>query len=567
MRTILETIRLLQDGDYEALKQSGPTVPESFNWATDVFEPLYVAKEGSQNALIWVDDAGAEKRFTRAEFSAKGNRLLNLLRDWQLHKGDTVFVMLPVCPDVFFGYLAAIKGGFVLVPTATILTEKDLQYRFTQILPVAVLADAANAEKIDAAEKALGKTIRVKILLGGTRPGWISAQEMDRYPDFATAEKTKAGDTLLIFFTSGTTGPPKMVVHTHASYPVGHFTTAAWIGVRQGDVHYNISQPGWAKFAWSSFFAPWSMGATVFAYAYSGRFIAAKHLEAIQKYSVTTFCSAPTVWRMFILEDLSKYRFKLREVVSAGEPLNPEVIEAWRKATGLTIRDGYGQTESTLMVGNLPGTEVKLGSMGMPSFLYDVILVDEKGQEVPPDEEGDIAVRLKPRPIGLFARYLGLPADKYAAVVETELYRTGDRAYKDPDGRFWFVGRADDVIKASDYRIGPFEVESGLLEHPAVAEAAVVASPHPIRGNLVKAYVVLRPGYTPSKELAQDIFTFTRSNLAPYKAPRILEFVTDLPKTISGKIRRIELRAQEVEAKTTGAKGLHEYLYEDLKKV
>jgi len=566
MTTIADAIETLQRTSWDALDRLSLTAPESFNWATDVFEPLHVKTEGSAPALLWIDDIGREQRLSYSQISTKGNRLLSLLRDWQVHKGDTVFVMVPVYPEVFYSYLAAIKGGFVLVPAATILTEKDLEYRFAQVLPAAVLADPASAEKIDAAEKALGKSIRLKLLVGGARPGWISSQEMDRYPDAATAERTRAGDTLLIFFTSGTTGPPKMVVHTHASYPIGHLTTAAWLGVRRGDVHYNISQPGWAKFAWSSFFAPWTMGATVFAYAYTGRFVASKHLEAIEKYGVTAFCSAPTVWRMFILEDLSKYRFRLREVVSAGEPLNPEVIEAWRKATGLTIRDGYGQTESTLMIGNLPGAEVKLGSMGKPSFLYDVLLVDEAGKEVPPNEEGDIAVRLTPRPIGLFARYLGLPGDKYASVVQTTLYRTGDRAYLDEDGRFWFVGRADDVIKASGYRIGPFEVESSLLEHPAVAEAAVVGSPHPICGNLVKAYVVLRPGVAPSRELARELFVFTRRNLAPYKAPKILEFVPDLPKTISGKIRRIELRAKEVEAKGGGAKGLLEYFYEDLKR-
>ncbi len=565
MAGVADAIKALQEGSLDALDRLNLSAPESFNWATDVFEPLYVNSEGNATALLWVGDAGQEQRLSFSELSARGNRLLNLLRDWQVHKGDTVFVMVPVYPEVFYGYLAAIRGGFVLVPAATILTEKDLEYRFTQVFPSAVLADPASAEKIDAAESALGKKIRLKLLVGGMRPGWVSSREMDRYPAASKAERTRAGDTLLVFFTSGTTGPPKMVVHTHASYPIGHLTTAAWIGVRRGDVHYNISQPGWAKFAWSSFFAPWTMGATVFAYSYAGRFVASKHLESIERYGVTTFCSAPTVWRMFVLEDLSTYRFRLREVVSAGEPLNPEVIVAWRMATGLTIRDGYGQTESTLMIGNFPGSEVRLGSMGRPSFLYQVLLVDEKGRELPPDEEGDIAVRLAPRPVGLFSRYLGLPTDRYAAVVPTGLYRTGDRAYRDKEGRFWFVGRADDVIKASDYRIGPFEVESALLEHPAVAEAAVVGSPHPIRGNLVKAYVVLRPGHEPSEDLARDLFTFARANLAPYKAPRILEFVTELPKTISGKIRRIDLRAQEVGARGGGARAPQEYFYEELK--
>jgi len=563
---VLEALRLIQDQDYDSLRRARPTIPEFFNWAADLFEPLYAAARGSETALLYLDEAERAHRFSFAELAARGNQLLNLLRERGLRKGDTVFVMLPVVPEVWFSYYAAIKGGFVLVPAATILTEKDIAYRFSQLQPAAVLADPASAEKIDAAERSRGKAAAVKILAGGQRPGWVAASEISHYPESAEAERTRSSDTLLIFFTSGTTGLPKMVVHTHASYPVGHLATAAWIGVRSGDVHYNISQPGWAKFAWSSFFAPLTVGATVFAYGYAGRFVASKHLAAIRDHKVTTFCSAPTVWRMFVLEDLPKYRFSLREVVSAGEPLNPEVIVAWRLATGLTIRDGYGQTESTLMVGNLPGDEVKLGSMGRPSFLYDVLLVDEHGTEVPTDEEGDIAVRLDPRPIGLFARYVGPDADRYAQVFANNLYRTGDRAFRDPEGRLWFVGRTDDVIKASDYRIGPFEVESALLEHPAVAEAAVVGSPHPIRGNVVKAFVVLRPGHAGSRALADDLFQFTRTNLAPYKAPKIIEFVTELPKTISGKIRRIELRSKEVEARSGLEEGPDEYFYEEVRK-
>ncbi len=566
MTTVHEIIRLLQVGDYASLRHARPAIPESFNWAADVFEPLHLKEASDRLALLFVDDAKNERRFTFRELASQGNRLLSFLRNRGLHKGDTVFVMLPVVPEVWFSYYATIKGGLVLVPAATILTEKDLEYRFGQILPAAVLADPASAEKIDAAERALGKRIGAKILVGGNRDGWTPYVATDAAQDCADAERTRSTDTLMIFFTSGTTGLPKMVVHTHASYPIGHLSTAAWIGVRSGDVHYNISQPGWAKFAWSSFFAPLTMGATAFAYGYAGRFVAAKHLQAIQDHKVTTFCSAPTVWRMFILEDLSKYRFHLREVVSAGEPLNPEVIVAWRLATGLTIRDGYGQTESTLMVGNLPGEEVKLGSMGRPSFLYDVLLLDERGQEVPVEEEGDIAVRLEPRPVGLFAKYLGPDAERYAQVFAGDVYRTGDRAYRDAEGRLWFVGRTDDVIKASDYRIGPFEVESALLEHPAVAEAAVVGSPHPIRGNVVKAFVILRPGYTPSRALADDLFHFTRTNLAPYKAPKVLEFVTDLPKTISGKIRRIELRSKEIDSKARSATAPEEYFWEEVRK-
>jgi acyl-coenzyme A synthetase/AMP-(fatty) acid ligase len=355
-----------------------------------------------------------------------------------------------------------------------------------------------------------------------------------------------------------------MVLHTHVSYPVGHLTTAAWIGIKSSDTHYNMSQPGWAKFAWSSFFAPWNVGATTVGYHYLGRFVAREHLDVLQKNQVTTFCAPPTVWRMLILEDLSRYNFKLREVVSAGEPLNPEVIVSWREKTGLTIRDGYGQTESTLMVGNLPGTSVKLGSMGRPTFLYDIAIVDDEGKEMPPSREGNIAVKLQSRPIGLFTSYIGVPKDTVSRSIRGGLYYTGDKAYRDNEGRLWFVGRSDDVIKASDYRIGPFEVESVLIEHPAVAEAAVVGSPHALRGNVVKAFVVLQQNHVPSEELAHEIFNFSRERLAHYKAPRILEFTTELPKTSSGKIRRIELRAKEVESKQDRERGPDEYYFEEL---
>jgi len=356
-----------------------------------------------------------------------------------------------------------------------------------------------------------------------------------------------------------------MAFHTHAIYPIGNLTTAAWLGVKSSDVHYNISQPGWAKFAWSSFFAPWLMGATILGHHYAGRFLPKQQLELLEKYDVTTFCAPPTVWRTLILEDLSSYRFKLREVVSAGEPLNPEVIVSWKKSTGLTLRDGYGQTESTLIAGNLPGSDVKFGSMGTPVFPYDVEIVGEDGTELAPNAEGKIAVRLRPRPIGLFSGYVGAKDEKSLSAFHNDLYFTGDRAYKDIEGSIWFVGRGDDVIKASEYRICPFEVESMLLRHPAVAESAVVASPHPTRGNVVKAFIILKEGHAPSKELADDIFAFSSANLASYKVPRLLEFTSELPKTISGKIRRIELRAKEIELKEKKQVVAHEYRFGETK--
>ncbi|HYA58346.1 MAG TPA: AMP-binding protein [Thermoplasmata archaeon] len=555
---------LLERGDIDALSRGRVEVPDRFNWAQDVFEGRHMARNPDHVALIWADDQGHELHLSYQEFVQRANRFLNLLRRQGLKEKQPIFVMLPVFPEVWFSYYAAIKGGFVLVPGATILTPSDLEYRFRQLRPGAVLADGLSAKKIDWAEMSMGQPIPIKLLAGGERPGWTSVEASRTEPAEAAAAATRSSDPLFEFFTSGTTGLPKVVTHTHESYPIGHLTTSAWIGVRPGDVHSNISQAGWAKFAWSSFFAPWNVGATNLSYHYSGRFDARRQLEVLQEHAVTTFCAPPTVWRMFILEDLSKYHFRFRECVSAGEPLNPEVIDAWRKGTGVTLRDGYGQTESTLMVGNLPGREIKPGSVGWPSFLYDVRVVDEQGVEAKPGKEGNIAVHLRPRPPGLFAGYLGASPEVNAKAFRGEWYLTGDRAYRDPDGRFWFVGRADDVIKSSDYRIGPFEVESALIEHPAVAEAAVVGSPDPVRGALVKAFVILRPGEQPSADLARDIFLFSRTKLAPYKIPRILEFSTELPKTLSGKTRRNELRMMETEARKRKERHPNEFLYSEV---
>ena len=564
MIALKEAFDLVERGELDRLRRDRIELPERFNWADEVFEGRHVRRAPDRPALIWADDRGHEMRLTYREFVGAGNRLLNLLRRLGLREKQPLFVMLPVFPEVWLSYYAAIKGGFVLVPAATILLSSDLEYRFRQIVPGAVLADPVSAEKIDRAEQSTGRSIPIKLIAGGERPGWTSVDASRTEPSEAPAAATRSDDPLFLFFTSGTTGLPKIVTHTHASYPVGHLTTSAWVGVRPQDVHSNISQAGWAKFAWSSFFAPWNVGATVFSYSYSGRFDPSRQLKALEDHDVTTFCAPPTVWRLFILEDLTRYRFRFRECVSAGEPLNPEVIDAWKNATGVTLRDGYGQTESTLMVGNLPGDAVKAGSVGWPSFMYDVRVVDEHGVEAEPGNEGNIAVRVAPRPSGLFAGYLGASLEVTARAFRGEWYFTGDRAYRDGDGRFWFVGRADDVIKSSDYRIGPFEVESALTEHPAVAEAAVVGSPDPIRGALVKAFVILKPGANPSAELARDIFLFARTKLAAYKIPRILEFCPELPKTISGKIRRTDLRLTEAEARKRGERRANEFLYSEL---
>ncbi|HEY0722921.1 MAG TPA: acyl--CoA ligase, partial [Pyrinomonadaceae bacterium] len=366
---------------------------------------------------------------------------------------------------------------------------------------------------------------------------------------------TRSDDPCLIYFTSGTVGYPKMVLHTHASSPVGHtvVTGRYWLDLRPDDLHWNLSEMGWAKAAWSNFFGPWGNGAALFIQDARGKFDAAETLTLLRRYPITTFCAPPTAYRLLVQQDLSQASFPaLRHCVGAGEPLNPEVIEAWHAATGLTIRDGYGQTETVLLCGNFPGMEVRPGSMGKPSPGFDVAVIDHEGHELGPNQEGDIAVRVRPeRPLGLFQEYWRNP-EAMERSFKGDWYLTGDRAYHDADGYFWFVGRADDVIISAGYRIGPFEVESALVEHPAVMEAAVVASPDAVRGEIVKAFVILAPGHTGSDALAAELQEYVKSVTAPYKYPREIEFVTELPKTISGKIRRVELREREQQRRSTG---------------
>jgi acetyl-CoA synthetase len=447
-----------------------------------------------------------------------------------------------------------------MMPTATNLTSRDLLYRFQSLFPEVFITDIENAPKIDEAEAEFGQPIKLKICVGGSRDGWVSFEELAHFPIQAKAAKTKTDDAVLYFFTSGTTGLPKIVVHTHFTYPFGHLSTASWLGCKHGDIHYNISSPGWAKFAWSSFFAPWNMGATIFANQVD-KFVPKEQLTAMKEYGVTSFCGSPTVLRMLIQEDIAAFDLKLRTSCAAGEPLNPDVIQKWENATGIKIRDGYGQTETTALVGNLLGGNIKPGSMGYATFLYEVVICDEEGKEVPPFEEGVICVKMDTGIAnGLFLEYLN-DKERTGKAFKHNLYYTGDKAYKDEDGNIWFVGRNDDVIKASAYRIGPFEVESVLIEHDAVVESAVVASPHDIRGYAVKAFVMLKDGVQPNKELAEELFTFSEQQLAKYKVPRIIEFPTALPKTISGKIRRVELRAKEAQSKIDKEVRQHEYFH------
>lgn len=561
MEQLFRNIRdLIREHKFEELKQLEIQKPERFNWVKEIFEGIHVKERPDATALLWTD--GVETfHYSFLEISEKANQLLNFLRGKGMQEADVVLTQMSLQPMNWLAILATIKGGFRMIPAATILGVHDITYRFGKLMPKLVIADAENAQKIDDAEVQSGKNVAIKIIAEGTRAGWYSLSDIENESTVAETADTKPDDLLFLFFTSGTTGMPKVVVHTHMSYPLGHMTTASWVGLTKDDIHYNISQPGWAKFAWSSFFAPWGVGATIFAYHSTGRFHPATTLRMIEQYQITTFCAPPTVLRMLILEDLKVYKFSFRECVAAGEPLNPEVIEQWQQGTGILIRDGFGQTESTCMVGNLPGAKVKFGSMGKPTFLYDVVIADDEGNIHADNEEGNICVKMDTgKPNGVLFDYFEDP-EKKKSVFKHGLYYTGDKAYRDSEGYIWFVGRDDDVIKASDYRVGPFEVESVLLEHESVQESAVVGSPHPIKGFDVKAFVVLNKSHQPTDEVAQELFAYARKNLAPYKMPRLIEFVTELPKTISGKIRRVELRAREAENKAKGIKGEYEYGY------
>jgi len=454
----------------------------------------------------------------------------------------------------------------VIVPTTTLVSTDDLTDRFDRGGVKHVICTASATSKFDVFPGAYTRIV-VGAAAGQASAGWNDYAASREAPStFAPGGPTRAADPLFLYFTSGTTSKPKLVLHSHQSYPVGHLSTMYWIGLKPGDVHWNISSPGWAKHAWSCFFAPWNAGATIFIYNYA-RFNAPAALEVLCRCKVSSLCAPPTVWRMLIQQDLAKYRTSLRELVGAGEPLNPEVIEQVRRAWNITIRDGFGQTETTCQIGNSPGQALKPGSMGRPLPGYDVVLLDPVTGEA--GDEGEICLPLDAppgRPVGLMVGYRD-DHDRNTDAMRAGAYHTGDVAQRDADGYITYVGRSDDVFKASDYRISPFELESVLIEHPAVAEAAVVPSPEPTRLAVPKAYVVLAAGYEPTPETAAAILAHARANLAPYKRIRRIEFA-ELPKTISGKIRRVELRAREVELHGTGtedgARSGAEFWEEDL---
>lgn len=557
--------------------------PREFNWALDWFDAL---AEGNDRTALWiVEEDGSESRRSFDDLRRSSARLANWLRARGVRAGDRILVMLGNQTELWETALAAMKLRAVVIPATPLLGTADLADRVERGRAAHVIVRTGDTEKF---ADVPGDYTRIAVGGGAPAP-WLAYEDHENYenhqnhqnyenhqncepadpvgggtghagPDgtthpgdvFVPDGPTLADDPLLLYFTSGTTARPKLVQHTHVSYPVGHLTTMYWIGLRPGDVHLNISSPGWAKHAWSNLFAPWNAEATVFVHNYT-RFDAARLMSEMDRAGVTTFCAPPTVWRMLIQADLGALRTPPREAVAAGEPLNPEVIETVRRAWGMTVRDGFGQTETSVQIANSPGQPLKTGSMGRPGPGFTIVLLDPVTGE--PADEGEIALDLSERPVGVMTGYEGDP-ERTAEAMAGGYYRTGDIASRDADGYLTYVGRGDDVFKSSDYKVSPFELESALLEHEAVAEAAVVPAPDPLRLAVPKAYVVLAEGWEPGPATAKALFAHSRATLAPYKRVRRLEFA-ELPKTVSGKIRRVELRDR------TARGGGHEYREED----
>ncbi|CRZ18699.1 AMP-binding protein [Mycolicibacterium neworleansense] len=529
-----------------------PQISGTFNWSVDWFD--VIARDNRRTALWIVEEDGSEQQVTFAEMAQRSDRVATWLEGLGVGKGDRVLLMLGNQVELWEAMLAIAKLGAVIMPTTGALGPADLSDRIARGGARFVVANTADAAKF---AEVPGDYTRIAV--GAAPSGWHRYADAHEVAPRRFEACTTVDDPMLIYFTSGTTSKPKLVEHSQVSYPVGHLTTMAWIGVRPGDVHLAISSPGWAKHAWSCFFAPWIAEATIFVYNYA-RFDAAALMDQLRRARVNTFCAPPTVWRMLIQADLGERPEGLREILGAGEPLNPDVIAQVEKAWGLTIRDGFGQTETSLLVGNTPGQPVKAGSMGRPMPGVPVVLVDPITST--PADEGEICLDLAAHPRNLMTGYLGDP-QRNEAVMAGGYYHTGDVACRDEDGYITYIGRTDDVFKSSDYKVSPFELESVLIEHPAVVEAAVVPQPDDTRLSVPKAYVALADGWEANADTAKDVMAYARDHLAPYLKVRRVEFF-DLPKTISGKIRRVELRKREDAAHEAGEPISTEYRYEDL---
>ena len=537
---------------YEDFKENyRVNVPENFNFGFDIVDE-WARQDPEKVALIWCDDHGQEKILTFDEISRLSNRTVNFFKSLGIKKGDVVMLILRRRWEYWVCATALHKLGAVLIPGTLQLTKKDIVYRANaaKIKAVVCVNDAFVIEQVEAAMQETD-VIQNRILVVEQREGWLCFEDeiekfSDRFSRPSGSEATTVRDTMLVYFTSGTTGMPKMVEHNF-SHPLGHIVTAKyWQQVQEGKPHMSVSDSGWAKFGWGKIYGQWICGAVIFAYDMD-KFVPLKLLEMITKYQVTTFCAPPTMFRFMLQEDLSQFDLScIQHCCIAGEPLNPEVFNKWYERTGLKLHEGFGQTESTVMLANFQWFDPKPGSTGKPSPLYDIQLIDADGKVCEDGDEGKIVVRdvRGNPPTGLFVGYYQ-NSEMTADTLYGEYYDTGDVAWRDSNGYYWFVGRSDDVIKCSGYRIGPFEVESSLLEHPSVVECAITAAPDPIRGQVVKATIVLAKGYEPSDELVKELQAHVKHTTAPYKYPRIVEFVDELPKTLGGKIKRALIRKQD----------------------
>lgn len=556
--------------DYETCKREfkWPHLVK-FNWALDYFD--YIANGNNNLALICADESGFERRVTFDEMRRRSNQVANFLKDLGLQKGDRVMVMMENSVYLYEILLGLMKAGGVIIPAATMLPTDDVADRIQSANIKILFVDSEYVEKLTKVNEPLFNLI-ARINVGEPLesvlepesdrvPLWINYKEVDKYKDiYMSSFVTYSTDEMYSFFTSGTTAKPKLVMHSH-HYPVGHLTTTYWIGCKEGDIHYNISAPGWAKHAWSSFYAPWNAQSTIFTYRYK-QFSAKKVLSVIEKYKITTLCAPLSVWKLFLIEDLSNYHFSIKQLVSAGEPLNPEIIKKVKEKLNLNLREGYGQTESSAMIGNFIGEPSKEGSMGKCAPGYEIVPLDDLLDPVQPGQDGQLAVKIYPtKPLGLLAA-LG-DSQRNAAIFKGGYYLAGDVASIDKDGYFYFIGRTDDVFKSLDYRISPFEVESELMVHPAILEVGVIPTTDEKNRIVPKAFIVLKPDYLASKQMALDIFRFIRDHVAPYKRPRTIEFMDSFPKTISAKVIRKDLKAYNEDLNKKSIRGEQEYKESD----